>query len=420
MLFSIVIPTYNRADLLKRAMGSVLEQTWSDWELIVIDDASTDDTPAVLAACCDPRVRSLRNDPNRERSASRNRGIEAAEGEYICFLDSDDLYLPRHLETLAQAIAAAPEKRAMFFTQFQRNHPDRQEPVLYPPVGANPVEYVIRNQVATPTTCFHSSLLKRDRFDTSLKINEDVELFARIVGALNDGLAVAGGEFVARMDSDDLATPDRFAKQLAAMQQDRECVALGSAVLFTDPKGRPLKAYRPPVDHAAIEEELARGNGGALIHPTVLFRRAALIQCGGYRQQYNFIEDLDLYVRLLAVGRLANLPDVLLHYRQHANSVNHLKGSRSVQAAEIIAPLRQIKRLPPLTPEQLAKDAPKLTRLDDCYRKWALDAAEGQNFQSAWANAVQAVRRNPLEKANWSCLRYLYGCKRAAKTVTPK
>ena len=181
MLFSIVIPTYNRADLLKRAMGSVLEQTWSDWELIVIDDASTDDTPAVLAACCDPRVRSLRNDPNRERSASRNRGIEAAEGEYICFLDSDDLYLPRHLETLAQAIAAAPDKRAMFFTQFQRNHPDRQEPVLYPPVGANPVEYVIRNQVATPTTCFHSSLLKRDRFDTSLKINEDVELFARIV-----------------------------------------------------------------------------------------------------------------------------------------------------------------------------------------------------------------------------------------------
>ncbi|MEI7958496.1 MAG: glycosyltransferase [Verrucomicrobiota bacterium] len=267
--------------------------------------------------------------------------------------------------------------------------------------------------------------------DRSLKIlqqfaNADsrVKIVSRpntgIVGALNDGLSVAGGEFVARMDSDDLATPARFAKQLAAMQQDRECVALGSAVLFTDPKGRPLKAYRPPVDHAAIEEELARGNGGALIHPTVLFRRAALIQCGGYRQQYNFIEDLDLYVRLLAVGRLGNLPDVLLHYRQHANSVNHLKGSRSVQAAEIIAPLRQSKRLPPLTPEQLAKDAPKLTRLDDCYRKWALDAAEGQNFQSAWANAVQAVRRNPWEKANWSCLRYIYGCKRAAKTVTQK
>jgi len=241
-----------------------------------------------------------------------------------------------------------------------------------------------------------------------------------IVGALNDGLAVARGEFVARMDSDDIAAQNRFEKQLAAMQSDPGCVALGSAVLFTDPEGHPLKVYRPTLSHASIEEELARGNGGALIHPTVLFRRKALVQCGGYREQYNYIEDLDLYVRLLEVGQLRNLPDVLLHYRQHPNSVNHRKGSRCVQAAEIIAPLRQRKGMPPLTPEQLAKDAPKLESLGDCHRKWALDAAEGGNYPSAWSNALQAVRRNPLEKANWSCLRYIYGRKRASKTVTTK
>jgi glycosyltransferase involved in cell wall biosynthesis len=181
MLFSIVIPTYNRADLLPRAIQSVLGQTLGDWELIVIDDASTDETPAVLAGFCDPRLRVFRNQPNRERSASRNRGIEAARGDYICFLDSDDLYLPHHLETLAQAIASAQVKEAMFFTHFLRKHPDRDEPVDYPPVGGNRVEYVIRHQVATPTTCFHRSLLANERFDTRLKINEDVELFARVV-----------------------------------------------------------------------------------------------------------------------------------------------------------------------------------------------------------------------------------------------
>lgn len=181
MFFSIVIPTYNRADLLKRAVGSVLAQTCTDWELIVVDDCSTDDTPAVLAACCDPRLRVFRNDPNRERSASRNRGIEAAQGDYICFLDSDDLYLPNHLATLAQAIETAPVKEAMFFTQFVRMIGDQANPVTYPPVSANQVEYVIANQIATPTTCFHRSLLEKNRFDTSLKINEDVELFARIV-----------------------------------------------------------------------------------------------------------------------------------------------------------------------------------------------------------------------------------------------
>ena len=240
-----------------------------------------------------------------------------------------------------------------------------------------------------------------------------------IVGALNDGLAVARGEFVARMDADDIAAPVRFEKQLAALRTNTGCVALGSAVMFTDPKSRPLKAYLPPPSHAAIEEELARGNGGALIHPTVIFRRDALIQCGGYRTQYNYIEDLDLYVRLLDVGRLANLPDILLQYRQHPQSVNHVKGNRCVLAAEIIAPLRQRKGLPPLSAETLIQDAPKLGNVGDCYRKWALDAAEGENVESARANALLAVRHDPLQKKNWSCLRYILGLKRKTPTAQP-
>ena len=234
-----------------------------------------------------------------------------------------------------------------------------------------------------------------------------------IVGALNDGLAVCRAEFVARMDADDLALATRFAQQLAAMKQDPQCIALGGAALFTDPEGRPLKIYRPTLTHASIEDELARGNGGALIHPTVLFRRDALTACGGYRERYNYIEDLDLYVRLLERGRLANLPEVLLHYRQHPHSINHVQGNRTQQTAEIIAPLREKKGLDPWTlpPEPSSKPA----GIADFRRQWALDAAQNENYDSAWANALQAVRLAPFQKINWSCLRYIHGLRCAAK-----
>lgn len=241
-----------------------------------------------------------------------------------------------------------------------------------------------------------------------------------IVGALNDGLAAAKGEFIARMDADDLSLPTRLERQLAYLQAHPACIALGSAVLFTDPRGRPLKVYSPPLSHAEIESELAGGNGGALIHPTVVFRREPLLRCGAYRQRYNFIEDLDLYVRLLEVGELANLPEVLLHYRQHPRSVNHAKGSRAAQAAEIIAPLRAKRGMPPTTAGELSKDAPKVGTVADCHRKWALDAAEGKNYRAALANALRAVGHNPLARINWSTLRYILGLKRANPTSNPR
>ncbi|MEI8234922.1 MAG: glycosyltransferase [Verrucomicrobiota bacterium] len=240
-----------------------------------------------------------------------------------------------------------------------------------------------------------------------------------IVGALNDGLAAAHGAYVARMDGDDVASPGRFEQQLAFLEDEPDCVALGTAILFTDPEGRPLKPYRPPTHHDAIEAELAQGNGGALIHPSVLFRREALLACGGYRPQYNFIEDLDLYVRLLRVGRLANLPEILLAYRQHPGSVNHVVGDRSRQVAEIIAPLRREKGLPLLPAEALPQYAALPSGPAACRRQWALDAAEGGNLAAAWANALRAVAYNPFASSNWGCLRYVHGLRRTAQPPPP-
>lgn len=104
---SVVIPTYDRAAVLPRAIDSVLGQTVEDLELLVVDDGSTDRAPDVVAGYADDRVRCLRHEQNRGASAARNSGIEAASGDYVAFLDSDDEWLAGKLETQLAVLEAA-------------------------------------------------------------------------------------------------------------------------------------------------------------------------------------------------------------------------------------------------------------------------------------------------------------------------
>lgn len=91
---SVIIPTYNRAHLVGRSIQSVLNQTYQDFEIIVVDDASTDNTEEVVKSFNDPRICYIRHKQNHGGSAARNTGIRTARGEYIAFLDSDDEWLP--------------------------------------------------------------------------------------------------------------------------------------------------------------------------------------------------------------------------------------------------------------------------------------------------------------------------------------
>ena len=99
-MISIVMPTYERAATLPRAIDSVLVQTWGDWELIVVDDGSTDATPAVLADYRDPRIRVFRHGDNRGVTAAKNSGFDHISGEWFTVLDSDDELVPDALATL--------------------------------------------------------------------------------------------------------------------------------------------------------------------------------------------------------------------------------------------------------------------------------------------------------------------------------
>ncbi|HEY1336201.1 MAG TPA: glycosyltransferase family 2 protein [Bryobacteraceae bacterium] len=109
MTVSVVIATHNRRALLQEAVATVRDQTFDEWELLIVDDASTDDTWAWLGTLHAPCIRVLRQERRQERSAARNRGLAEARGDLIMFLDDDDLLRPCALAELSAAMRAHPE-----------------------------------------------------------------------------------------------------------------------------------------------------------------------------------------------------------------------------------------------------------------------------------------------------------------------
>jgi glycosyltransferase involved in cell wall biosynthesis len=109
-LFSVVIPTFNRASLVGRAIGSVLAQTVDDFEIVVVDDCSTDDTREVVNRIVDPRIRLVPLATNQGAAGARNAGITAARGHLISLLDSDDEFLPVFLERTRDVLAPTDER----------------------------------------------------------------------------------------------------------------------------------------------------------------------------------------------------------------------------------------------------------------------------------------------------------------------
>src|ERR1035441_1356726 len=118
-LVSVVVPTYNRAYILCRAIDSVRAQTYSNWEVVIVDDGSKDDTAATISSKYgdDPRVRYIYQS-NTGVTGARNKGIRASGGDYVAFLDSDDIWKPWKLETQVACFKRFPEV-GMVFTEFE-------------------------------------------------------------------------------------------------------------------------------------------------------------------------------------------------------------------------------------------------------------------------------------------------------------
>lgn len=115
---SIILPTYNRAHLLPRAILSILHQTYPNFELIIVDDASTDETPRVVKGFDDPRIRYIRHKHNQGAAAARNTGIKASRGTYIAFQDSDDEWLPHKLARQMNVMTQLSQEIGVVYSSF--------------------------------------------------------------------------------------------------------------------------------------------------------------------------------------------------------------------------------------------------------------------------------------------------------------
>lgn len=178
--FSIVLPTYNRAHMLSKAVESVISQTFTDWELILVDDGSSDNTKELVDSFADSRIRYLYQ-TNQERSVARNNGINHAEGEYICFLDSDDYFLEDKLNKIYGQISVSSEKVVWYDGLItEKNGHCHQMPFPTSKNNVNILEFVVTNNLFSQQICGHNLVFKKFKFNPSLRIGEDMELWFRI------------------------------------------------------------------------------------------------------------------------------------------------------------------------------------------------------------------------------------------------
>ena len=211
---SVVMPTYNRADRMGPTLDSLRNQTFTDFEVIIVDDGSkdADQLEQVIAAMEDPRFRVIRTH-NRGASAARNTGIDAAQGEYIALLDSDDQFLPEKLARSVEAMRANGGD-CLVFTRIAMDRGVGSN-WIKPPRGPLPAErideyiFCARGWVPCSTVVLPAKVAREVRFDEALPSTQDTDFAIRC--------ASTGMTFVylpeALSIGDDVFDPKRVSKQ---------------------------------------------------------------------------------------------------------------------------------------------------------------------------------------------------------------
>ena len=179
------MPVYNREKSILKAIQSILDQEFENWELIIVNDASSDGTKAILDQIQHPKIKVIHNTTNLERCVSRNLGIESAKGEFICFLDSDDYHLPQHLKKLFELIKSKNFQPAFYFSNAYNetesgNRSDRFCPEF---TMDKPFYYFLNFTVNPQRWAVHHTIFEKVKFDPEVIICEDMDTSMRIAAA---------------------------------------------------------------------------------------------------------------------------------------------------------------------------------------------------------------------------------------------
>lgn len=307
-LVSVVMPVHNREDYVGLAIESILQQTYGQFELIVVDDGSTDRSPQIL-----------------------------------------DEYGRR----------------------------DRRVRVVHQPS-------------------------------------------AGIAEAMNRGIDLASGELVARMDSDDVSLPERLRLQVDFLRTHPEVVVVGGQALAIDAEGDPLYQIRTSLEHGELEATILGRtpvSRGTIVSPSAMMRREAVLKVGKFRRDFEPAEDRDLWLRLSEVGRLANLPDVILQYRMHDGCVSITRAEVQYRnACRAIREACERRGLSTTEPIEMWSLEERTKGLRDHDSRRALAAARSGYSRTARKYVRRVISRRPWDRRAWKAMLIsLLGTQRAAQ-----
>jgi glycosyltransferase involved in cell wall biosynthesis len=262
-------------------------------------------------------------------------------------------------------------------------------------------EFLIINDGSTDNTL--ARLRSYEKRDPRIRIIDQPN--RGVIAVRNTSLDLARAPFLCCMDHDDISAPDRIARQLDFLHRHPDVAAVGGWFQTIDDAGRPIRLMRLPTDHASLDE-LHLGGTTAINHPTAMVRTAIARQVGGYDPATAFAEDLDLWLRIAEVRRIANLPALVLHYRDHPHSASSLHQQRQLDSMRTACRNAWQRRgLPPrpIVDRHWRPGPDRRSRRDYVLQQGWLAFLHGHR-RTALVYGAKSVRMNPAFIPAWKLL----------------